>query len=206
MKRNLSIWTLALLCIFGCNNSCKGENSKTIEKELGEPVIQQPQERSIKNISALYYNYIINDGQPQPLHLLQKDIPRFEVETKGILDAHITDTVKIRRINDLLGSLEPSMQQNPVDARIAIKINYTDGNEDVLCIGGRYTNRIFLNGVQQATNNRALFFLKNYIGFYPWLIGDDLFRMSEMKDNSFMKEPFVSTQHYKDYQKALVNR
>ncbi len=206
MKRNLCFWTFTLLCVFISTSNCKGANNKTTENKPDEPVVSQPQERSVQSISALYYNYVINEGKPLAMQFLKKDVPNFDKETKGILDAYITDSLKLSKIEALVESLEPSMQQNPVDARIAIKIHYTDGTEDTLCIGGRYTNRIFLNGVQQSTNNKALFHLKNYIGFYPWLIGDDLFRMSEMKDNSFMKEPFVSTQYYKDYQKALVNR
>lgn len=206
MKRNFSIWALTLLCVFVSSNNCKGANNKTTDRNTDEPIVQEPVKRSVKGLSALYYNYVINDVKPRSLEILQRNIPRFEKETQGILDAHITDETKLSKISNLLETLQPSMQQNPVDARILIRISYTDGTEDTVCMGGRYTNRIFLNGVQQATNNKVLFHLKNYIGFYPWLIGDDLFRMSEMKDNSFMKEPFVSTQHYKDYQKALVNR
>ncbi len=135
-----------------------------------------------------------------------KDIPQFGIDRKGILDAEITDSLKLAKIQILLDSLTPLQNVDQIDARIVATINYSNGSKDILCIGGEYSDKIYLNGAAMQTDNKLLFTVKNYIGFYPWIIGDDMFRMAEMKDNSFAKEPFVSSAYYKEYQAVLAER
>jgi len=211
MKKQITFPAITLLCLlFGSNSlliSCNNNKSKpeTETTETENPDITATK-RSIKNISALYYNYVFTSNNPVKPEKIQKNIPNFKKDRKGILDASITDTDKLERIKPLLESMRASGNQTPLDARIVLTINYSDKSKDILCIGGPYSSQLYLNGVEQQTNNKLLFILKNYIGFYPWMIGDDMFGMVEMRDNSFPKEPFFSSSYYKQYQEALASR
>jgi len=205
MRKNITILFITIICIgiLSCN---KTKNKESSDKKEELAVDKEKADRKIDNISALFYNYIFvgeNTVKPEDI---KKDIPDFEIDKRGVLDAVITDTFKIKKIDSLLNSLKVSDSSNPVDVRIVALINYNDGSKDSLCIGGEYSNIIYWNGVEQSGSNELLFLLKNYIGFYPWMIGDDMLRMTEIRDNSFPKEPFVSTPYYKEYQKALAAR
>lgn len=200
---------ILLLFLLSSNNmlvSCSNKSKQEANIPDAEVVTNATADRSIKNISALYFNYVFNSNTPLKPEKMQKNIPDFKKDRKGVLDATISDTDKLNKIKSLLESLKVSSQQTPVDARIMFTINYNDKSKDILCIGGQYTNHIYLNGIEQEANNKLLFIIKNYIGFYPWMIGDDMFRMEEMGDNSFPKEPFFSSAYYKQYQEALANR
>lgn len=187
--------------------NCKGNthNNNTSEKENStKEVVSENQE--LTHVNALYYNYVFTSSTPVNPGNVKRNIPKFGINRKGILDAEITDVNKIRKIQDILATLKPSPEQTPLDARIVINLHYNDGSYRQICIGGVHTDKIYLDGIEQVRDNNALFTLKNYIGFYPWLIGDDMFKMSELQDNTFPKAPFISTQYYKEYQNALNSR
>ncbi|MDL2214813.1 hypothetical protein LJC00_01325 [Dysgonomonas sp. OttesenSCG-928-M03] len=186
---------ILLLC---CNK--RKEQSYTVSNDKVE---EASVKENIISITALYYNYVFRGEYIVNQSDIRKDIPRFGINRKGVLDAEINDSVKLAKIYLLIASLKPSQDIIPLDARIVATINYSNGVKDTLCIGGEYSDQIFLNGTRMETNNELLFTVKNYIGFYPWIIGDDMFRMTEMKDNSFAKEPFVSSAYYKEYQLVM---
>lgn len=198
MKNCCTLFIFALLLsVTGCNNKQK-ENTLTEEVSKSD--------RRIDSISVLYYNYLVEPQTPVKAEDIKLNIPQFDKDRKGVLDAHISDSIRIKDIKSRIDSLRPARQPSPLDARLVAIINYKDGSEDILCLGGHYVNEIFLNGVQQEADNKLLFMLKNYIGFYPWMIGDDMFAMEELQDQSFAKAPFISTPYYETYQAALANR
>ncbi|PXV69160.1 hypothetical protein CLV62_101429 [Dysgonomonas alginatilytica] len=192
--------SILLLAITSCNNKQKKDNAPQQETEINKTDL------SISNISVLYYNYIVESEAAISPNDIQLDLPQFEKDRKGVLDATIDDSIKIGKLKSRIDSLRPAQQPSPIDARLVAIINYTNGIQDQLCIGGKYVNKIFLNGAEQETDNQLLFLLKNYIGFYPWMIGDDMFAMQELQDASFPKGPFVSTPYYEAYQEALNKR
>jgi len=205
MKTFLNLFILSSTIIFFAN--CKKDTAQNAQKQVENTITETSvQNRELKRIDALYYNYIFDTATPVKPEDIRKDIPQFEKERKGVLDAEIADSLKIDKLLNLLVNLRPSEKQAPLDARIVFILRYSDESKDTLSIGGSYTNKLYLNGIEQATDNELLFALKNYIGFYPWLIGDDMFNMSELQDNSFPKPPFTSSIYYKQYQEALASR
>lgn len=196
----ISVFIL-LLVATACGNKQKENLSK--ERETAE--VTEIDNR-IDSISVLYYNYLFDSATPIKPTEIQLDIPQFGTNRKGVLDALITDSARIRNIKIRLDSLKPLQQSSPLDARLVATIKYKDGRHDELCFGGKYLNEIFLNGIQLEADNQLLFILKNYIGFYPWMIGDDMFAMKELQDPSFPKAPFISTAYYANYQKALAEK
>lgn len=202
MKKYCILFIFALFVLFtGCNNKQK-ENTTDDNKESSIPKADS----RIDSISVLFYNYLTEAETPVKIEDIKLNIPQFDKDRKGVLDAYIIDSSKIADIKSRIDSLKPTQQPLTLDARLVAVIKYKDGREDVLCLGGHYVNDIFLNGIQQETDNKLLFLLKNYIGFYPWMIGDDMFAMKELQDSSFPKAPFISSAYYDTYQSALAKR
>lgn len=195
----VSIFAL-LLFMAGCNNKPK-ENTQKEDSEIAATA-----NHSIDSISVLFYNYLIESQIPIKSEDIKLNIPQFDKDRKGVLDAQITDSSRIADIKNRIDSLQPARQATPLDARLVAVIKYNDGKTDTLILGGHAVNQIYFNGIQQQTDNKLLFMLKNYIGFYPWMIGDDMFVMKELQDNSFPKAPFISTDYYQAYQEALSKR
>lgn len=202
MKNCYILFIFALfLSISSCNNKSK-ENALKVE----ESEIVATTNRSIDSISVLFYNYLLESQTPIKSEDIKLNIPHFDKDRKGVLDAYIVDSTRIKDIKNRIDSLQPTNQTLPLDARLVAIIKYNDGKTDTLSIGGHSVNQIYLNGIQQQTDNQMLFLIKNYIGFYPWMIGDDMFAMKELQDNSFPKAPFISTTYYEAYQTALSKR
>lgn len=202
MRNYYTLFIFALLLsVTSCNNKQKESTSQEGDANTIAMV-----DRTVDTISVLYYNYLIEPQTPIKPEDITLNVPQFEKDRKGVLDARIVDSVRIKDIKSRIDSLKPLQQSSPLDARLVAVIKYRDGSNDILCLGGQYVNEIFLNGVQQVVDNKLLFFLKNYIGFYPWMIGDDMFAMKELQDPSFAKSPFISTPYYEAYQAALAKR
>lgn len=202
MKNHYPLFIFVLLLSFtACNNKQK-ENAIN----EGRPEVTAKIDNRIDSISVLYYNYLVESQTPVKPEEIKLNIPQFDKDRKGVLDAHIVDSIKIEDIRSRIDSLKPAQSLSTLDARLVAVIKYKDGRKDILCLGGYQVNEIFLNGVQQETDNKLLFLLKNHIGFYPWMIGDDMFAMKELQDPSFAKAPFVSTPYYDAYQSALAKR
>lgn len=199
----LSVLFLSLPFILNCKGNTPNDNLSGKEDKASEAVSR---DRELVYIDALYYNYVFDSNIPVKPEDVKKNIPRFATGRKGVLDVEISDANKIEKVQKMLANLQASAEQSPVDARIVINLHYNDGSQSQLCIGGIHTNKIYLDGTEQKRDNNLLFTLKNYIGFYPWLIGDDMFKMSELRDNSFPKGPFISNKYYKEYQQALNER
>ncbi len=198
MKNSYALFiSILFLSIASCSNKQQRDNTETAAKP----------NRSIASISVLYYNYLIEPATPVKPEDIKLNIPHFDIDRKGVLDAQIVDSLKINDIKIRIDSLRPAAQLLPLDARLVAVIKYTDGcKQDTLCLGGYSVSEIFWNGVRQKTDNRLIFLLKNYAGFYPWMIGDDMFVLKELQDPSFAKAPFASSFYYETYQKALASR
>lgn len=193
---------LATIFVFGaCNRNRKQEN--TIENESEQKVV----DTRIDTVFALFYNYQFESPSPISPETLKKDVPDFTKDSyHGVIDATISDTSKIRKIKDQIDLLRPSGDNVTQDARIALTIKHKDGSYSYLTLCGTYADQIFYNNIRQEANNKLVFYIKNYIGYYPWFIGDGLYSMPELNDSSFPKEPFVSDEYYKKYQEALASR
>lgn len=191
----------AIFTLVACNRNRQQEN--TIEDKSEQKVV----DTRIDTIFALFYNYQIESGSPVSPESLKKDIPDFtKGNYHGVIDAVISDTSKIGKIKEQIDLLRPSKNSGTPDARIAVTIKYKDGSLENLSLCGEYADQIFYNNVQQEANNKLVFFIKNYIGYYPWFIGDGLYSMPELNDSSFPKEPFGSSTYYKKYQEVLAAR
>lgn len=206
MKSSLNLLYLlaSILLIYSCKGNSKQEKQNSTDT-MPKPEVST-QVRKLTRIDALYFNYIFENKEPIKPEDIKRDIPQFEKDKKGVLDAEIADSLKIEKIEQILSNLQPAHTQNPIDARIVFILNYDNNDKDTLCLGGIYSDKIYLNRTEYSRSNKLLFTLKNYIGFYPWLIGDDMFNMTELQDNSFPKPPFTSSSYYKQYQEALAFR
>lgn len=193
--RNIIFIVLSITFLVSCN----GTKKEGLEKQTVK--LESTKDAEIESISVLYYNYLFIEKYLIPCDGIKLSVPDFEKDHRGVLDAIINDSKVLEEIKEQLVTLEPSTDNYLIDARITATINYKNGRQDELCIGQMDANTIFLNGIQQKMNNRLLYLIKNNIGYYPWMIGDGLQEMTELKDNSFMKEPFISNDYYKNWQK-----
>lgn len=198
MKYFLYIIALCIVALipYSCKQNQQQENTLT-------PTVSDTR---IDTIFALFYNYRFTSSSAINAEDIKPNIPDFTKQSKGIIDATITDTTKIRIIKEQIDQLRKAEINEISDARISLVIKHRDGTTARLSLCGEYANRIFYNNKEQEPNNKLVFYIKNYIGYYPWFIGDDLFSMPELNDRSFMKEPFVSSDYYKQYQAALAAR
>lgn len=186
--------------------ACGGHNpqQESLKENKSEPKVADTR---IDTIFALFYNYQFESSSPVPPESLKKNVPDFAKESyHGVIDAVIADTSKIRKIKDRIDLLRPAQNSGTPDTRIAVTIKRKDGSLDYLAFCGEYADQIFYNNVQQEADNNLVFYVKNYIGYYPWFIGDGLYSMPELIDSSFPKEPFGSSEYYKKYQKELAAR
>lgn len=195
-------WTInslgVLLAVVFLILSCKKNNSETNANRVDSP----PVERLIDSVSVLYYNHIF-ENEPINWGIIELDYKRGD---KGVLTATLTDKTLLVKLHGLIKTLETQDNNELADVRIAAVIKYNDGTCDSLSVGDVYANRIYLNQKPQKTNNLLLFVLKNNIGYYPWMIGDAMMKMPELRDPSFPKEPFKSSVHYEAYQQRLRNK
>lgn len=162
---------------------------------------------NIKAIDILYYNYIFETDVSIDCGKIEKtNIPSFEyidvfdsqndsiidsyIDYQGVLDTIIIDKKLLEEIEVELLKLKPNDSIESVDSRISVRIIYEDGKEEILCIGGVFTNIIWYNNRAQQENNRLLFLIKNSIGYYKWLSNEDLKYMRELNDKSFKKRIF----------------
>lgn len=193
-------WCTVILITISCKQKNKQEDIQ--EKESKETVV----DKHIDTITALYYNYKFVSTTPVNREDMKINIPDFSKESKGVIDATISDTTKIKKIEGEIGALRKSEENGVPDIRISVAIKHRDGTTDYLALCGEYANQIFYNNIKQENNNKLVFYIKNYIGYYPWFIGDDLFAMPELNDTSFPKEPFGNSKYYREYQSALASR
>lgn len=190
--KNLSNCLLLLVFLFfftDCQN--KKENSEHVQLD-----------KNIDTISILYYNYLpeIAEISSENLKLLT---PNFRNAKKGVLDAMIIDSSKLVKLKGQIDLLKPLSDKDATDVRIKAVIKCKDGSADELLLCGKYATAIYYNGVKQEANNYLVFLIKNYSGYYPWFIGDDLAAMPELSDTTFPKEPFYRDNYYKQYQEML---
>lgn len=187
----------ATLFFIGCKpNDNKQTESKTVETE------NKPD--SIIEAAALYYNTSFMNKAMIGWEDIQLDIPSFDDgQSIGVLDALITNPKVIEEMQQLIEALQPATDSLSLpDYRIAVTLKYKSGKTQRLGITDSHSvHQIYLNDVAQQTNNRLLYLIKNNIGFYPWLIGDNLAQQSELYDNSFLKEPFIQSYYYKEWQR-----
>lgn len=187
---------LLTITILSCNNTKKEVAVSNISEEVllaGDSPIQ--------SIDILYYNYPVEANESGDCDQLKTALPSFSPsDYRGILDATINDSTVLGQIKQQLIALRPATQQTTDNIILSGTINYHNGAVDQLCIGGIDGSSLFLNGVAQENNYRLVYLIKNNVGYYPWMIGDTMFDLPELKDNSFMKEPFVSSPYYKVWQ------
>lgn len=175
-------------------------SQKKHEDKLDESRAGEKNERKIDSVSVYFYNYIRQDEKAVGCGEIQITGSENDELNRTVLSCKLTDTPLLDVIASRIDSLRPSASSAAEDIRISAKISYNNNTSSMLCIGGMYSDLIFLDGILQETDNKLLFMLKNNIGYYPWMIGDALMNMSELKDNSFPKEPFKSSPQYEEYQ------
>ena len=193
--QSIILLIVSFTILSGCN---KAKNEKQDEQIATTDSIENT---DIKSISVLFYNTLFLEKYLISCDDIKLSVPDFKQNHVGVLDATIDDSKVLGEIKEQLSTLRPSDKNYLIDARITATIKYKNGKQDQLCIGQMEGNTIFLNGVMQEPNNRLLYLIKNNIGYYPWMIGEGLLNMVELQDQSFLKEPFVSSEYYKTWQK-----
>ena len=179
---------------------CMQANNKATETDI--QTSNEPD--SIVEAAALYCNTSFMSKAMIGWDDVRLYIPSFENgQNIGVLDALITQPKVIIEIQQLVESLQPATDSICMpDYRIAVTLKYKSGKTVRLGITDpRSVHQIYINDIAQQTNNRLLYLIKNNIGLYPWLIGNNLAQQSELYDNSFMKEPFIQSSYYKEWQK-----
>lgn len=191
---------LTLLSVALSFIGCKPNDNKQTENKTAKT---ENKPDSIVEAAALYYNTSFTDKAMVGWEDIKLDIPSFEDgQDVGVLDALITDPKVIAEMQQLIETLQPRTDSISLpDYRIAVTLKYKSGKTQRLGITDPHcVDKLYLNDVAQQTNNRLLYLIKNNIGFYPWLIGYNLAQQSELYDNSFLKEPFIQSNYYKEWQ------
>jgi hypothetical protein len=162
------------------------------------------EDRSIKSIYVLYYNYCFEAPLAIDCNGITKRTPsmkkgKTDLETAlnrmGVLDCYIENKIILKDINEEIRRLRKDTTRKVADARISCLIRYYSGKEEKLCISGYFAEDIFYNGQFQKQNNKLLFLIKNSIKYYSWMNGNNYLRFQEeLKDKSinrsFVKDIF----------------
>ena len=192
MKYIRLILFIGLYFLFSCSQFHK------IDREISKC------DSNIDSITALYFNYSFNSAKSIKCEDLSEHlIPDFKERSTGIIDAKIIDCSILKRIDREISLLVPDTLQYPLDTRISIQVFYKNGEVKRLCLNDMYPTGLYLNGVKQIASNKLLFLLKNNIGYYSWFEGVN---DSELKDTTFVKEPFIESPYYKLYKENQKRR
>lgn len=195
-------FVVGIICVSIALWSCKKANSTLTPHHASHPV-EATVPDSVESIEALYYNCITLSKAMYGWDDLKKDIPAFDRGIcVGVLDGSIENPKVKTEIQQLIDGLQPDVNNRNFmpDYRIVATVKYKSGKTERLGISGSLMNTIYLNDTLQLKNNRLIYLIKNYLGIYPWLIGDRLNDQEELFDNSYSKDPFVESKYYKMYQ------
>jgi len=185
---------LVLIILF--TSSCNKSNNNSIKLNCNS---------QIDSITALYFNYTFNSVKSIKCEELdQKLIPDFKNRATGILDAKILDCTILKEIESELMTLSPIKDSSYPDTRISVNIFYRDGTVKRICIDDMSPNQLYLDNIRQKNNNHLLYLIKNNIGYYTWFENPEEY-MDELKDTTFIKEPFIESPYYKQY-KTIENK
>lgn len=187
---------------------CKYENQKSTHKVA----ISQDSDScdcEIISINSLYYNYFFNTARAKNWDDLVLNIPDFKNNSHGILNASITNCNTLKEIDKELKTLKASDQLGDADIRIIFSVNYKNRKDTTLCIGGYFASDIVNKervGLTTENTNRLIYLIKNNIGYYTWFDDNDYKYMDELKDTTFVKEPFIESPYYKLYKENNKKR
>lgn len=110
------------------------------------------------------------------------------IDNHGVIDTTIVDTLILMQFKNELCKLHPDPSNYPIDARISCIIRYKNKKEERICIGGYFADGIEYNGIRQERNNKLLYLIKKYSGYYFWM-GDRILEYSvELQDKSFQRD------------------
>jgi hypothetical protein len=150
-----------------------------------------PCNTNIKNVRVLYYNGlkttdtairsidIINQSKRNTTNYGNLILP-------SVVDTLITQCSVLEEIDTELTNFKESENQS-IDARMLVFINYKNGTSDKMCISGYFVDNIIYKEVFQS-NNRFLYLIKYYSGFYSFVSDSELSYMKEIQDTSFHKK------------------
>lgn len=154
---------------------------------------------NIDSITVLYYNFSFTSIKAIRCNdIVKTRIADFRYDNEGIYDAKITDCDILSEIEKEITSLYPDTLQYPLEARISVNIYFKDRNIKHLCMNDNSPNDLYINDVRQVVNNRLIFLIKNNIGYYSWFDNAENY-MEELRDTTFIKEPFIISPYYTQY-------
>ena len=102
------------------------------------------------------------------------------------IDTLITDCSIIEQIEYEINNFQP-IENRLIDARMLVYVNYKNGDVDKICINGVPVRDIIYNG-QFQYNNKFLYLIKLYSGFYDWIPKSEFSYMDELNDTTFVRE------------------
>lgn len=205
--RGLKFICFLFLLIF--STSCQKSKQNLAREENIQIEKQDSCDCEISYISALYYNRIFDTARARNWDDLKLSIPDFKNGGYGgVLDAKITDCNTLKEIAKELKTIKVKDYEGDADIRIVLYVHYKNKDSLFLSVGGYFASDFVTKdrmALKSKNTNRLLFLLKNNIGYYPWISKENLDNMDELKDTSFVKEPFIESPYYKQY-KEMQNK
>ena len=109
----------------------------------------------------------------------------------------IRDCDQLKEIESELTKLHPQKglpdSLDYLDARMAILVYKKNGIRDSITVNDLALNTIYKNRVMQNKNNRLVYLIRKYTGYYSWFPKDELQHAAELKDTTFTRDSIEIT-------------
>ena len=168
---------------------------------------QQKQEKVIKSIEVLYYNYlsdrvisvdcdeIVYNPPTNDTILIYSieatdSIIDYQVDYQGVLEAAISDRHILQEIAKEL-QLAKRTKDYGIDARMKCYIQFLNGEIDNICVNSSYTYGYY-NGKPTKFTNKFAYLIRKNCGFYDWIGTDMMKYFYELNDTTFVREPVTN--------------
>ena len=154
--------------------------------------------RKLTSMNVLYYNYLFERILAVRCDEIKYSPITFDtilsdpllIEESGVIDTTIINEKYLNEVEAKLKLLKKRTYKG-IDARMKCYFHYSDKSVDSLCIGQSPKVAIY-NNKPVYLNNELIYLIRNYSGFYKWMIADQMIYFSELNDSSFIRKKVIS--------------
>ena len=189
--KNFFYFLLGLqLLLTGCNSSQKHDMEKAYCNS------------NLDSIKVVYFKYrffIYSKQAAKCSWQTVMNIPNAKCQyTRSFVkDTMIRDCDQLKEIESELTKLHPQKglpdSLDYLDARMAILVYKKNGIRDSITVNDLALNTIYKNRVMQNKNNRLVYLIRKYTGYYSWFPKDELQHAAELKDTTFNRDSIEIT-------------
>lgn len=177
------IYTILITLVFAsCNTRTKN------------PSYREESRKGIDSILITYFCGDINSSvaiKCEKIAAIQAEHPAndYSLFSEGIveaIDTFIVDKTKLNEIMLLLEKKKSIMNYN-LDARMYVTVKYTDNTTDNMCLGME-TPQVMFNGQPMLIENKLVYLLRAYSGYYKWFDNNNLSYFIEYQEFNQQKD------------------